>query len=161
MSGVYSLSTTVEITFIIPNLYLKKSTKKQLNSSNSVFCSRKNWVTFHHFFFIYHPQKYLIKVLGNLLLLSATYHWLIIPKSTFWKFSIIWLLLKPLPRPWTRILDPDPEKPGLLKTWALKNLNSENPGLWNTRGNSWMQQKRLVDHVVQFINIENLLREDL
>ena len=31
MSGVYSLSTTVEITFILPKVYLKKWTKKQLN----------------------------------------------------------------------------------------------------------------------------------
>ena len=133
MVGVYSLSTTVEITFILPNLYLSKSTKKQLNSSNSVFCSRKNWVTFHHFFFIYHPQKYLIKALGNLLLLSATCHWLIIPRSTFWKRSIIWLLLKPLPKPWTRILDPDPEKPGLRKTWTLKNLGLKKSELWKSR----------------------------
>ena len=38
MPGVYSLSTTVEITFILPNLHLKKSTKNQLNFSNSIFC---------------------------------------------------------------------------------------------------------------------------
>ena len=38
------------------------------------------------------------------------------------------LLLKPGLRPWTRTLDPDPEKPGLRKTWTLKNLDSEKPG---------------------------------
>ena len=38
MSGVYSLSTTVDITFILPKLDLKKSAKKQLNFSNSIFC---------------------------------------------------------------------------------------------------------------------------
>ena len=32
-------------------------------------------------------------------------------------------------RPWTQILDPDPEKPGLRKTLTLKNLDHENPGL--------------------------------
>ena len=37
MSGVYTLSTTVEITFILPKLYLKKSTKVQLNFPNSIF----------------------------------------------------------------------------------------------------------------------------
>ena len=31
MSGVYSLSTTVDITFILPKLDLKKPTKTQLN----------------------------------------------------------------------------------------------------------------------------------
>ena len=39
LSEVYSLSTTVEITFILPKLYLKKSIKKQLNFWNSIFCS--------------------------------------------------------------------------------------------------------------------------
>ena len=38
MSGVYSLSTTVDITFILPKLDLKKSAKKQLNFSNSILC---------------------------------------------------------------------------------------------------------------------------
>ena len=51
MSGVYSLSTTVEITFILPNLYLKKSIKKQLNFSNSIFCSM--WKTEQLFFFFF------------------------------------------------------------------------------------------------------------
>ena len=35
-----------------------------------------------------------------------------------------WLLLKPGLGPWTRTLgNLDPEKPGLRKTWTLKNLN--------------------------------------
>ena len=29
---------------------------------------------------------------------------------------------------WTQTLDPDPEKPGLRKTWSMKNLDSEKPG---------------------------------
>ena len=59
MSGVYSLSTTVEITFILPKLYLKKSIKKQLNFSSSIFCSM--WETEQLFiisFFTYHSGKY-------------------------------------------------------------------------------------------------------
>ena len=35
ISGVHSLSTQVQLTFILPKLYLKKSTKNQLNFSNS------------------------------------------------------------------------------------------------------------------------------
>ena len=42
------------------------------------------------------------------------------------------LLLKPGPRPWTRTLDPDPEKPGPRKTLTQKNLDPENPGLRKT-----------------------------
>ena len=38
-----------------------------------------------------------------------------------------WLLLKPGPGPWT--LDPYPEKPGPRKTWTLKNLDPEKPGI--------------------------------
>ena len=41
MPGVYSLSTTVDIAFILPKLHPKKSTKKQLNFSNSIFCSMR------------------------------------------------------------------------------------------------------------------------
>ena len=33
---------------------------------------------------------------------------------------------------WTRILDSEPEKPELRKTWILKNLNPEKPGTWKT-----------------------------
>ena len=40
---------TVEITFILPKLNLKKSTKKQLNFSNSIFCSK--WETIFHLSF--------------------------------------------------------------------------------------------------------------
>ena len=29
---------------------------------------------------------------------------------------------------WTRTLDPDPEKPGPLKNWTLKNLDPKKPG---------------------------------
>ena len=47
MSGVYSLLTKVEITFYLPKLYLKKSIKKLLNVSNSIFCSM--WKTDQRF----------------------------------------------------------------------------------------------------------------
>ena len=33
---------------------------------------------------------------------------------------------------WTRILDPDLEKPGPRKTWTLKNLDPEKLGPWKT-----------------------------
>ena len=86
MSGVYSLSTTVGLTFIPPKLDLKKSTKKQLNFSNSIFCSvwkteqlfiiiffhlsfpkvlyksvLLSIITCRHSLLIYHTQKYFIK----------------------------------------------------------------------------------------------------
>ena len=51
MSGVYSLSTTVDITFILPKLDLKKSPKKQLNFSNPIFCSM--WKTEQLFIFFH------------------------------------------------------------------------------------------------------------
>ena len=35
-------------------------------------------------------------------------------------------------RPWTRTLDPNPEKPRPWKTWTQKNLDSEKPGPWKT-----------------------------
>ena len=38
------------------------------------------------------------------------------------------LLLKPGPRPWNRILDPDPKKPGPLRMWTLKILDYEKRG---------------------------------
>ena len=74
MSGVYFLSTTVDITFILPKLNLKKATKKQLNFSNSIFCSV--WKTEQLFFIIFFS--------------------LIIPKSTLQKRSIIYYYLSPL-----------------------------------------------------------------
>ena len=54
MSGVYCLSTTVEITFILAKLYLKKLIKKLLNFPNSIFCSM--WKTEQRFviFFFFH-----------------------------------------------------------------------------------------------------------
>ena len=87
MPGVYSLSTTVGLTFIPTKLDLKKSTKKQLNFSGPIFCSV--WKTeqlFSIFFFTYHSKKYFIKAFYcllsryvkkafyYLLLLVATYH---------------------------------------------------------------------------------------
>ena len=56
MPGVYSLSTTVDIIFILPKLHPKKSTKKQLNFSNSIFCSMRKTATFHHFFHLSFPE---------------------------------------------------------------------------------------------------------
>ena len=70
MSSVYSLSTTIEITFILPKLDLKKPTKQQLNFS--LLCV-ENWATFHHYFFS-----------------------LIIPKIALQKRSIIYYYLLPL-----------------------------------------------------------------
>ena len=53
----------VVITFIPPKLDLKKSTTKQLNFSNSIFCSmKKTEQLFIIFFFTCHSQKYFIKV---------------------------------------------------------------------------------------------------
>ena len=71
-------SATVEISFNLPKLYLKKSMKKQLNFSNSIF--RSMWkteqlfkkfykdvllslsiITCRHLSLIYHTQKYFIK----------------------------------------------------------------------------------------------------
>ena len=93
MSGVYSLSTTVDITFILPKLDLKKPTKKQLNFSNSIFCSV--WKTEQLFNFIFHLflkvlyKSILVSVVKvpykpfyYLLLLVATYYWFITAKRT-------------------------------------------------------------------------------
>ena len=58
------------------------------------------------------------------------------------------------PGPWTRTLkNLEPGKFGPRKTWTLKNLNPEKSGLWKTwtmknTGNSWMQKKRLENHMV-------------
>ena len=50
----------------------------------------ENWRTFHHYFFLtHHSQKYFTKAFYYLLLLVTTHCWLIIPKSTLWKRSII------------------------------------------------------------------------
>ena len=51
MYGVCSLSNTVDITFILPKIDLKKPTKKQLNFSNSIFCSA--WKTEQLFIFFF------------------------------------------------------------------------------------------------------------
>ena len=74
MSGAHSLSTTVDITFILTKLDLKKPTKKQLNFSNSIFCSVRK--TEQLFFIIFFS--------------------LIIPKSTLQKRSVIYYYLSPL-----------------------------------------------------------------
>ena len=66
MPGVYSLSTTVDITFIIPKLDLKKPTKKQLNFSNSIFCSM--WKTEQLFIVFFHLS--FLKVLYKSALMS-------------------------------------------------------------------------------------------
>ena len=68
MSGVYSFSATVDITFILPKLDLKKSTKKQLNFSNSIFCSV--WKTEQLFIIFFHLS--FLKVLYKSVLLSIT-----------------------------------------------------------------------------------------
>ena len=58
MSGVYCLSTALEILpkIILPKQYLKKSAKKQLNFSGSVFSSMWKTVIFHHFFRLSSPK---------------------------------------------------------------------------------------------------------
>ena len=74
MSSVYSLSTTVEITFILLKLYLKKSTKKAMKLFKlHLLLYVKKYVTYH-LFFTHHSQKYFIKAFYYLLLLVATYH---------------------------------------------------------------------------------------
>ena len=65
---------TVDITFILPKLDLKKPKTKQSNFSNSTFCSV--WKTEQLFFIIFFS--------------------LIIPKSTLQKRSIIYYYLSPL-----------------------------------------------------------------
>ena len=65
VSGVDSLSTTVEINFILSKLYFKKLTKKQLNVSKFVFCSMWKTVFFHLFWVIF------LKVLYKIVLLSS------------------------------------------------------------------------------------------
>ena len=64
------------------------------------------------------------------------------------------LLLEPGPRHWIRTLkNLGSEKPGPRKTWTQKNLDYEK------RGKQLDAKKRLEDHMVQFINIEILLRK--
>ena len=51
--------------------------------------------------------------------------------------QLIELLLKPGPRPWSRTLDLDTEKPGPWKSWTQKNWDPEKPGprkMWETAG---------------------------
>ena len=61
MSGVYSLSTTVDITFILPKLDLKKPTKKQTFQTPSfALCGKLSNFSLL-FFFTYHSQKFLQK----------------------------------------------------------------------------------------------------
>ena len=79
---------------------------------------------------------------------------------------------------WTRILDPNLEKPWNVKTWPwkiwtlkklrpwkswiLKNMVPEKPGPWITLEIAGCQKKNwIVNHMVLSINTENLLRKDL
>ena len=58
MSGVYSISTTVKITFLLQKLYLKKLTKKQLNFQTPSFALGEKLSNFSsYFFFTHHFQK--------------------------------------------------------------------------------------------------------
>ena len=86
MSGVYSLSTTVEITFILPKLYLKKINKKATELCKlHLLLYMNNWATFHHFFFhLSYP-----KVLYESVLLSSK-------NVALCKLSIIYYYLSPL-----------------------------------------------------------------
>ena len=86
---MYSFSITVEITFILPKLFLKKSAQKQLKFSNSIFLLYvKNSVTYHHLFFTYHSQMYFIKAFYCLLwpsikkYLTKTFYYLFFPIIT-------------------------------------------------------------------------------
>ena len=63
VSGVYSLSTTVEINFILPKLYFKKLTKKQTFQNPSFAQCEKQY--FFIFFYLSFP-----KVLYKIVLLS-------------------------------------------------------------------------------------------
>ena len=68
LSVVYSLSTTVDITFILHKLDLQKSTKKEIKHFKlSLLLYEENWATFQHFFSTYHSQKYFIKMFYCLL----------------------------------------------------------------------------------------------
>ena len=84
VSGVYSLSTKVEITFILPKLYPKKSIKKKLNFPNSIFCYVWKTEQLFTFFSLIFPESTLWK-------LSILYY-----KSTLWICSIIYYYLPPL-----------------------------------------------------------------
>ena len=77
MCGVYSLSTTVDVSFILPKL--------DLNFPNSIFCSRWKTVQLfialscHHLLLTCHTQKYFTKAfyyLGKtwLCVINVTYH---------------------------------------------------------------------------------------
>ena len=67
MSGAYSLSTTVGLTFILPKLDVKKLTKNQLTFSNSIFWSV--WKTEQLFIISFHLS--LPKLLYKSVLLSV------------------------------------------------------------------------------------------
>ena len=67
MSGVYSLSTTVDITFILPKLDLKTDKKAIKLFKLHFWLCVKNGATFHHFFFF---SLIIPKVLYKSVLLS-------------------------------------------------------------------------------------------
>ena len=58
--------------------------------------------------------------------------------------------LDPDPEPWTRTLET-----WTLKTWTLKNLHLEK------HGKRLDMEKWLEEHILELINIENLLRRDV
>ena len=77
MSGVYSLATTLEITFILPKLYLKKSIKKQVNFSNFILC------------FIWKTEQCFITFFSLIIPISTSQkRSFVYYKSALWKRSI-------------------------------------------------------------------------
>ena len=75
MPGVYSLSATIEITFILLKLYLKKLTKKQLNFSFALCEKLSNFSLF--LFHLLHPKVLYKQVLLSIITcrhLSLAYH---------------------------------------------------------------------------------------
>ena len=68
--------------------------------------------------------------------------------------KLMGLLLKPRPRPWTRTLDLDPEKPGPRKAWTLKILDHEKPGPWKTWETAGMQKKIRRPHSIILLTLE-------
>ena len=56
-SKIYGYAKQIcQVTFILPKLCLKKLIKKQLNFSNSIFCSMWKTATFDHFFRLSFPK---------------------------------------------------------------------------------------------------------
>ena len=53
--------------------------------------------------------------------------------------------VKATSKTWTQTLDPDPEKPGLRKTWTLKNLDYEKRG---KQLDAKKKKKKLEDRMV-------------